>query len=89
MDKIEKYGLLIATTLHLETRHIFKSCNIYLKPERFCKSKFMLSKKKKNVNFDLQKLQVLNIYYNFSIYALFLNKLFLVVHNAFITFGVS
>ena len=47
MDKIEKYGLLIVTTLHLETRHIFKSCNIYLKPELFCKSKFMLSKKKK------------------------------------------
>ena len=46
MDKIEKYGLLIVTTLHLETRHIFKSCNIYLKPERFCKSKFPLSKVK-------------------------------------------
>ena len=28
----------------LKTRHIFKSCNIYLKPERFRKSKFTLSK---------------------------------------------
>ena len=30
----------------LKTRHIFKSCNIYLKPERFRKSKFTLSKVK-------------------------------------------
>ena len=31
---------------YLKTRHISKSCNIYLKPERFRKSKFALS----NVN---------------------------------------
>ena len=31
-------------TVSLKTRHIFKSCNIYLKPERFRKSKFTLSK---------------------------------------------
>ena len=30
----------------LKIRHIFKSCNIYLKPERFRKSKFTLSKVK-------------------------------------------
>ena len=30
----------------LKTRHIFKSCNIYLKPERFRKSNFTLSKLK-------------------------------------------
>ena len=44
---------------------LFKSCNIYLKPERFRKSKFTLSKVKSeskhykedndNVNFDLLK----------------------------------
>ena len=50
--------------IYLKKRHIFKSCNIYLKPERFRKSKFTLSK----VNFDLRKrsgfkyiLQLLNI----------------------------
>ena len=32
--------------IYLKIRHIFKSCNIYLKPERFCKSKFPLSKVK-------------------------------------------
>ena len=32
--------------LYLKTRHIFKSFNIYLKPERFRKSKFTLSKVK-------------------------------------------
>ena len=34
------------TIIYLKTRHIFKSCNIYLKPERFRKSKFILSKVK-------------------------------------------
>ena len=29
--------------IYLKTRHIFKSCNIYLKPERYRKSKFTLS----------------------------------------------
>ena len=28
---------------YLKAKHIFKSCNIYLKPERFCKSKFQNS----------------------------------------------
>ena len=49
---------------YLKIRHIFKSCNIYLKPERFRKSKFTFD----NVNFDLRKrsgfkyiLQLLNI----------------------------
>ena len=58
---------------YLKIRHIFKSCNIYLKPERFHKSKFTLSKVISdftfdNVNFDLRKrsgfkyiLQLLNI----------------------------
>ena len=32
--------------IYLKIRHIFKSCNIHLKPERFCKSKFTLSKVK-------------------------------------------
>ena len=32
--------------IYLKIRHIFKSCNICLKPERFCKSKFPLSKVK-------------------------------------------
>ena len=32
--------------IYLKTRHIFKSCNIYLKPEGFHKSKFTLSKVK-------------------------------------------
>ena len=50
---------------------MFKSCNIYLKPERFCKSKFTLSKVKSetdsdftftNVNFDLRK------HFRFQIY---------------------
>ena len=31
---------------YFKKRHIFKSCNIYLKPERFHKSKFILSKVK-------------------------------------------
>ena len=31
-------------TIYLKTRHIFESCNIYLKPECFHKSKFTLSK---------------------------------------------
>ena len=30
--------------IYLKTRHIYKSCNIYLKPERFRKPKFILSK---------------------------------------------
>ena len=30
--------------IYLKIRHIFKSCNIVLKPERFRKSKFTLSK---------------------------------------------
>ena len=34
--------------IYLKTRHIFKCYNICLKPEDFCKSKFMLSK----VNFS-------------------------------------
>ena len=37
---------------------MFKSCNIYLKPERFHKSRFTLKVKTENI-------QVLNIYYNF------------------------
>ena len=37
-----------------------------------------------NVNFDLRKFQFLNKYYNFYLYVLFLNKLFLLVNNAFI-----
>ena len=51
--------------IYLKIRYIFKSCNIYLKPERFRKSKFTLSKVKSesffsdftfdNVNFDLRK----------------------------------
>ena len=36
-----------------KTIHIFKNCNIYLKPERFHKSKFTLSSYFDNVNFDL------------------------------------
>ena len=32
--------------IYLKIRHIFKSCNIYLKPESFRKSKFKLSKVK-------------------------------------------
>ena len=48
---------------------MLKNCNIYLKPERFRKSKFALSKVKSfqlyNVNFDLQKRSGLNNYYNF------------------------
>ena len=32
--------------IYLKMRHIFKSCNIYLKPKRFRKSKFTLSKVK-------------------------------------------
>ena len=60
--------------IYLKIRHIFKSCNIYSKPEGFCKSKFILSKlilpdfTFDNVNFDLRKrsgfkhiLQLLNI----------------------------
>ena len=50
--------------IYLKIRHIFKSCNIYLKPERFRKSKFTFD----NVNFDLRKrssfkyiLQLLNM----------------------------
>ena len=31
---------------YLKIRHIFKSCNTFLKPERFYKSKFTLSKVK-------------------------------------------
>ena len=31
---------------YLKTRHTFQICNIYLKPERFRKSKFTLSKVK-------------------------------------------
>ena len=31
---------------YLKTRHIFKSCNIYLKSEHFRKSRFTLSKVK-------------------------------------------
>ena len=30
--------------IYLKTRHIYKSCNIYLKLERFSKPKFILSK---------------------------------------------
>ena len=52
--------------IYLKIRYIFKSCNIYLKPERFRKSKFTLSKVNfyfnsdsdftfDNVNFDLRK----------------------------------
>ena len=51
--------------IYLKRRHIFKIFNIYLRPERFRKSKFTLSKvnsEKKNsdfnfdnVNFDLRK----------------------------------
>ena len=50
--------------IYLKIRHIFKSCNTYLKLERFRKSKFTLSKVKSedppdftfhNVNFDLRK----------------------------------
>ena len=33
-------------TCYLKTRHISKSCNIYLKPERFRKSSFTLPKVK-------------------------------------------
>ena len=29
--------------IYLKTRHVFKSSDIYLKPERFHKSKFTLS----------------------------------------------
>ena len=32
--------------IYLKTRHIFESCNRYLKPEPFRKSKFTLSKVK-------------------------------------------
>ena len=32
--------------IYLKTRHILKSCNIYLKPESFRKSKFTLPKVK-------------------------------------------
>ena len=32
--------------IYLKIKHIFKSCKIYLKAERFCKSKFTLSKLK-------------------------------------------
>ena len=47
--------------IYLKIRHILISCNIYLKPERFRKSKFTLSKITfdnvtfDNVNFDLRK----------------------------------
>ena len=40
-------------TIYLKLKHIFKNCNIYLKPERFHKSKFTLSSYFDNVNFDL------------------------------------
>ena len=30
--------------IYLKTRRVFESCDIYLKPECFCKSKFTLSK---------------------------------------------
>ena len=57
--------------MYLKIRHIFKNCNIYLKPERFHKSKFTLSKVISdftfdNVNFDLRKRSGFKyIYYNF------------------------
>ena len=31
-------------TIYSKTKHTFKSCNIYLKPEHFCKSKFYIHK---------------------------------------------
>ena len=34
----------IIKMIYLKTRQIFKSCSFYLKPERFCKSKFKLTK---------------------------------------------
>ena len=44
--------------IYLKIRHIFKSFNIYLKPERFHKSKFTLSEVMitfDNVNFNFRK----------------------------------
>ena len=38
-----RYFQNLLMDFYLKTRHIFKSCNIYLKPERFRKSKFTLS----------------------------------------------
>ena len=51
---------------YLKTRHIFESCNIYLKPERFRKSKFTLSKIKSEI-LIYEHVHVLNIYQNFQI----------------------
>ena len=60
-------------TIYLKLKHIFKNCNIYLKSERFHKSKFTLSSYFDNVNFDLWKpsgfkyiLELLNIYLIFK-----------------------
>ena len=54
----EIFEIFLATfEVHLEngfclkTRHIFKNCIIYLKSERFCKSKFTLSKVKSESEF--------------------------------------
>ena len=56
--------------IYLKIRHIFKSCNIYLKSERFRKSKFTLSKVfdlrfTKSLTLIYKNLQVLNTDYNF------------------------
>ena len=79
--------------IYLKRRHIFKIFNIYLKPDRFRKSKFTLSKVKSekkdsdftfdNVNFDLRKRSGFKYITTFK-YILFLTKSFLVVHNVFI-----
>ena len=59
--------------IYLKIRHIFKSCNIYSKPERFRKSKFTLSKVKSESQVLKRKLsgskymlQLLNIYLIFK-----------------------
>ena len=56
--------------IYLKIRHMFKSCNIYLKSERFRKSKFTLSKVfdlrfTKSLTLIYKNLQVLNTDYNF------------------------
>ena len=42
--------------IYLKTRLIFKGCNIYLKPERYLKSKIALSKVKSGSDFNFDNI---------------------------------
>ena len=50
--------------IYLETRHIFESCNRYLKPEPFRKSKFTLSKVKSKSNSFRKVVKIVKVVVN-------------------------